>query len=77
MARKDDILKSFLEHELIKNKYEIPKHSLPKTVEDGVKSDHPIISTISLIVKGLESYQPITDSSLRNMIIQHLNETAL
>jgi hypothetical protein len=77
MARKDKILKSFLQHKLIKDKYNLSKTSLPNTVDEGIQSEHTIIRTISLIVQGLESSPPVTDNSLRNMILQYLNETAL
>jgi len=77
MARKDDILKSFLEHEFIKSKYGISRNSLPKTVREGLQSEYPIVKTISLIVSGLESSESISDTNLRNKIIQYLNDAAL
>ena len=77
MARKDDILKSFLGHDLVKSKYAISKNSLPKTVREGLQSEYPIVKTISLIVSGLESSQPMTDTNLRNTVIQYLNKAAI
>jgi hypothetical protein len=74
MARKDDILKSFLTHELLENKYELKKEELPNTVREALNSDKPIIKAIALIVEGLDSTSPVTDSVLRNQVTQFLNE---
>jgi hypothetical protein len=75
MARKDDILKTFLSHELLENKYELELEDLPKTVREALKSDIPIVKAIALIVEGLEGTSPVTDSVLRNQVTQFLNET--
>lgn len=74
MARKDDILKSFLTHELLENKYEFKKEELPTTVRESLNSDKPIIKAIALIVEGLDGTSPVTDSVLRNQVTQFLNE---
>ena len=74
MARKDDILKSFLTHELLENKYELKKEELPNTVREALNSDKPIIKAIALIVEGLDGTSPVTDSVLRNQVTQFLNE---
>lgn len=74
MARKDEILHSFLKHEMLKEKYELKKSEIPSTVREGLNSDSPIVKAISLIVDGLETQTPITDAALRNQIIQFLNE---
>lgn len=74
MARKDDILKSFLTHELLESKYELKKEELPSTVRDAINSDIPIIKAIALIVEGLDGNLPVTDSVLRNQVTQFLNE---
>lgn len=74
MARKDDILHSFLKHEMLTSKYELKKSEIPSTVRDGLKSDSPIVKAISLIVDGLETQTPITDAALRSQILQFLNE---
>jgi hypothetical protein len=74
MARKDDILNSFLKHELLSSKYDVKKSLMPTTVRDALNSDIPIVKAIALIVEGLESPTPITDSALRNQITQFLNE---
>jgi uncharacterized membrane-anchored protein YjiN (DUF445 family) len=77
MARKDDILCSFLQHDLIKSKYGISKTDLPKTISQGLQSEHPIVKTVALVVSSLESTETITDSNLRNKVIQYLNDAAL
>ena len=74
MARKDEILCSFLKHEMLTSKYELKKSDIPSTVREGLNSDSPIIKAIALIVEGLENPIPITDASLRNQITQFLNE---
>lgn len=74
MARKDDILKSFLTHELLEGKYEIKKDDLPSSIREALNSDKPIIKAIALIVDGLESPSPVVDSVLRNQVTQYLNE---
>ena len=74
MARKDDILKSFLTHELLESKYEIDKTSLPTTVREALSSNEPIVKAIALIVDGLDGTSPVTDSVLRNQVTQFLNE---
>ena len=74
MARKDEILNSFLKHELLTSKYEVKKSQLPSTVREALNSDIPIIKAIALVVEGLESPTQITDAALRNQITQFLNE---
>jgi len=74
MARKDDILKSFLTHELLESKYELKKEELPSTVREALNSDRPIIKAIALIVEGLDGTSPVTDPVLRNQVTQFLNE---
>lgn len=74
MARKDDILKSFLTHELLETKYELKKDELPSTIREALNSDKPIIKAIALIIEGLDGNSTVTDSVLRNQVTQFLNE---
>ena len=74
MARKDDILKSFLTHEILESKYELNKEELPSTIREALNSDKPIIKGIALIVEALDGTSPVTDSVLRNQVTQFLNE---
>jgi hypothetical protein len=77
MARKDDILKSFLTHELLDTKYQLKKEDLPTTIRDAINSNIPIIKAIALIIDGLEVFPPVTDSVLRNQVTQLLNNVAI
>lgn len=77
MARKDDILKSFLQHDIIREKYNVKNSELPNSIREGLVSKIPIIKSIALIVEGLESSTPVTDAALRNSITQYLNDAAL
>lgn len=77
MARKDDILNSFLKHDILREKYNLKESDMPKSIREGLVSGIPIIKSIALIVDGLESTMPITDAALRNSITQYLNDAAL
>ena len=74
MARKDDILGSFLNHEILETKYEISKEELPSTIREALSHDKPIIKAIALIIEGLDGTSPVTDAVLRNQVTQFLNE---
>lgn len=73
MAIKDEILKSFLTHELLESKYVLNQEELPKTVREALNSDKPIVKAIALIVEGLEKNPTATDNELRNSVLQFLN----
>lgn len=73
MARKDEILKSFLTHELLESQYELKIEELPQTVSDALNSDVPIVKAIALVVEGLEKSPTATDNELRNSVLQFLN----
>jgi hypothetical protein len=74
MARKDDILKSFLTHELLYEKYDLKKDDLPSSIREAYSSKIPIIKAIALIVEGLDGTSPVTDPVLRTQVTQFLNE---
>lgn len=73
MARKDDILKSFLTHDILESKYNLKQEQLPETVREALNSDIPIIKAVALIVEGLEKSPTATDNELRNSVLQFLN----
>jgi hypothetical protein len=75
MARRDDILVSFLSHELLQEKYQLETEELPKTLSEALNSNVPIIQAIALIVNNLEKIPTATDSELRNTVLQFLNTT--
>ena len=77
MARKDDILKSFLTHELLESKYELNKEELPSSIREALNSDKPIIKAIALIVEGLDGNSPVTDKVLRDQLTTYLNNHAI
>jgi hypothetical protein len=58
MARRDDILNSFLAHEIILNKYKIKAKST-NTVKFALESNETIVKTLALIVDSLESKDQI------------------
>jgi hypothetical protein len=74
MARKDEIFRSFLEHDMLQDKYELEHTDLPNSIREGLMSEIPIIKAIALIVDGLEGSTPVTDAALRNSVTQYLNE---
>lgn len=73
MARKDNILKSFLTHELLEKKYKLRLDELPQTVREALNSDIPIVKALALIIEGLEKSPAATDNELRNSVLQFLN----
>ena len=79
MARKDDIYNSFIDHPIIKEKYEIDKENFPLNfgLGLGLDSDHPILQAIALIVDSQEKVPSESDSALHKKIIQYLNHDAI
>lgn len=77
MARQDDLLQTFLAHDILKEKYKISPNDIPNSVREALNSKIPIIKTIALIVYNLESANAITDNGLRNIVTQYLNEAAI
>ena len=77
MARRDDILSSFLKHELLRTKYELKEKDMPTNFRQALSSDVPIVRAIALIVEKLESHEAIRDNDLRNLITQYLNQSAI
>lgn len=77
MARKDDIIKTFLSHDLLKSKYKISNNEIPSSVKEGLNSDKTIIKAIAIIIESLESNNKVTDNTLRNTINQFLNDSKL
>lgn len=77
MARKDMIFQSFINHELIKQEYDLKDADLPTNLQAGLSSDIPIIKAIALIVEDTESYSSSSDKSLYASLTQYLNVSAL
>ena len=76
MARRDEILSSFLSHPLLEEKYGI-KGQLPSTVREAKESNEPIIAAIASIVDATESSANISDAALYKLINQYFNTCAL
>jgi hypothetical protein len=73
MARKDDILKFFLSHEILEKDFNLTLSELPNSVREALKSDIPVVKAIAIIVDGLERTPTVTDNDLRNSVLQFLN----
>lgn len=71
---KNKILKKFISHELIKEKYRIEETDIPNNVTSALVSEIPIIRTIAILVNELESNQGINDITLYNKISIYLNQ---
>lgn len=54
MAEKDNILLSFMEHEILSTKYNVDKKSLPKSFLEAKNSNIPIIKSIVEIVDAID-----------------------
>ena len=74
MAKKDDILKSFLKHEILESKYKLKQSDMPSTIREAINSNTPIIKVIALIVEGLEGNSNVTERELRTQVTKILNE---
>lgn len=73
----NDLLNSFLDHELIQEKHKIQKKDLPNNLKDALKSNKSIINSIAMIVQIIQSDSNITDKALKTKVSQHLNENSL
>jgi hypothetical protein len=74
MAKKDDILKSFLKHEILESKYKLKQSDMPSTIREAINSNTPIIKVIALIVEKLEGNSNVTERELRTQVTKILNE---
>ncbi len=70
----NELLNSFLDHELLQEKYKIAKKDLPDNLKDALKSDNPVVNSIAMIVQSIQSDSNITDKALKTKVSQHLNE---
>ena len=76
MARKDDILKSFVSHSMIKDKYNITT-AIPETIREALTSDEPIIKAIALIIENTETTSPQSDMALYRTVTAYLNTATI
>lgn len=70
----NELLNSFLDHELLKDKYKIAENDLPNNLKDALVSDYPVVNSIAMIVQTIQSDSNITDKALKTKVSQHLNE---
>lgn len=73
----NELLNSFLDHEMIQEKHKIQKKDLPTNLKDALKSNKSIINSIAMIVQTIQSDSNITDKALKTKVSQHLNENSL
>ncbi|MDF2833023.1 hypothetical protein [Chryseobacterium indoltheticum] len=73
MARKDEIFVNFLQHEILHDHYKIQPEDLPKTVAEGLGSEHIIVKAIAFIVENTEDTAALSDKALFTQITQFLN----
>jgi len=70
----NELLKSFLDHELLQDKFKIQKTDLPNNLKDALKSENAVVNSIALIIQTIQSESNITDKALKTKVSQHLNE---
>lgn len=73
----NDLLNSFLDHELLQDKYKVQKKDLPNNLKDALKSEISVVNSIAMIVQTIQSDSNITDKALKTKVSQHLNEYSL
>jgi len=71
MKRSDKIFRTFLQDEIIKEKYEINLEEYP-TVNKALESENPIVKAIALIITGLES-DNMADKDIHTQVVNYLN----
>lgn len=73
----NELLNSFLNHELLQDKYKIQKNDLPTNLKDALRSDNAVVNSIAMIIQTIQSDSNITDKALKTKVSQHLNEYSL
>lgn len=80
MAKKDEIFKSFVTHELLKEKYGITSNTIPSTVREAKNSDIPIIKIFGEIVDSIDSNLDAdkkTDQQTYDLLTRYLSTVEL
>lgn len=73
----NELLTSFLDHELLQDKFKIQKTDLPNNLKDALKSENAVVNSIALIIQTIQSESNITDKALKTKVSQHLNEHSI
>lgn len=77
MARKDDLIKTFLSHDKLRDKYNITEGEVSLSMNSALQSDKPIVCAIARIVNELEDNPSISDAKLYEKVILYLNTATL
>ena len=77
MSRKDNVFNTFMNHALLKEKYDLTDGDLQIPLNKAIHSEIPIVKAIALLVTEMESKSAPTDATLKNMISQYLNTAAI
>lgn len=72
--KKNQIFRKFINHRLIKEKYELSENDIPNNITSGLASSKPIIKTIAILVDELEDNNGINDVSLYRKIQIYLHQ---
>jgi len=72
MLQRDKILNSFLNHNLLKEKYKYDHKET--TVSSALKSEIKIVKAIALIVENIE-VKELSENELRKQILRFLKES--
>jgi len=75
MTRKDKLLKEYMTHPLIQDKYSITSTQIPKSVYEGISSSEPIIKAIAHIINEVEKYPGKSEVEVNQMIRKLLNKS--
>lgn len=73
----NELLTSFLDHELLQDKFKIQKADLPNNLKDALKSENAVVNSIALIIQTIQSESNISDKALKTKVSQHLNEHSI
>lgn len=77
MAKKDEIFNSFMEHELLRSKYELKSEDIPRNLREAKNSNIPIVKVIAEIVDtidGIDSEKK-TDQQTYDILTRYLSTT--
>lgn len=80
MAKKDEIFKSFMKHELLKSKYDIKNSNVPDTVKDAKNSNIPVIKIIGELIDSIDGNLDAdrkTDSQTYDLLTRYLSSIKL
>jgi len=77
MTRRDMLLKDFMSHPIIREKYKISPSKIPATLEEGLNSSYPIIKSISYMIKEIKRSPKKSESEVDKLIRKLLNESPL